>query len=93
MRILTTINDLSLRPGPWINYMNNQATTPPFDHKSPSQQQTLPLNPNRLAQYVAQSSALIVTSCMIVVKVNSFRLNLSITYLKHVRFSIIQTFK
>ena len=46
------MNDLSFRPGPWINYTNNQATVLPSDYISFSQQPTLSSNPNRLAQYV-----------------------------------------
>ena len=51
-RTPTTMNDPSPRPGPWINHNNSQAITPPFDYKSSSEQLTLLVNPNWLAQYV-----------------------------------------
>ena len=36
------MNDLSPRPGLWINYTNSQATISVFDHRSSSEQPTLP---------------------------------------------------
>ena len=33
IRILTIMNDLSLRPGLWINNTNSQVTIPLFDYK------------------------------------------------------------
>ena len=46
------MKDLSLRPGLWTNYTNSQAAIPLLDHKSPLQQSTLLLKPNRLVQYI-----------------------------------------
>ena len=55
IRILTTINNLSLRPRPRTNFTNIQATTPLSDHKTLSQQPTLLSDPNRSTQYLTQA--------------------------------------
>ena len=45
------MNDLSWRPGLWIDYTTSQAIILLSDHKPPSQL-TLLLDPNRSVQYV-----------------------------------------
>ena len=47
------MNNLSLIPGPRINYTNIQVITLLSDYKTFSQQLTLLSDPNRSAQYVA----------------------------------------
>ena len=46
------MNNLSLRPGPWIKYTNIQVTTLLSDYKTFSQQLTLLSDPNKSTQYV-----------------------------------------